>query len=925
MYNNQETIAHKNIKKLGEMGKGFIVPEYQRGYRWTTINVSQLIEDLFENLEEEYCLQTLIVHENDSGFNVIDGQQRLTAILIIISGLEYLMGSEFKKKPTVSYFSLEYKTRLGSKLFLEFLLSLSSESINLSWKNVWRAFYDKHNDKNLRENLDFRYMFQSFITVKEKLEEKIKQNRDIDYSVLYNYLLNKCEFIWYSLDSSDISNSLGGEEKQFYNINMGKISLTNSELIKSEFMSPECDENMDDYNCRVVLLAEKWYQIEIELRNPDFWAFIPHKNQYGIWNNDKEGFVERNNCLPRIDEIFQLFLLKKYGGSSEKYKEELEKEGYSKVFIYNNIKNWISEKNPKNSIIKKWNEFEELFSNIQELYNYDGRNTVYQSFYEQNKKVERKNCKNDNQYNLIGYTIYTLAIVLQKSEYEIGAVILKILEKNRNDRRKYLKKLIRDNLYDILSIDFDNFSNAKALEEKLKEIQYIEYKNDEKNKKDRVDERKDKNKELKNILLLFNIILLDKNPGISSRYDFLKYKYWSVEHIFSKNEQKWCSEDDEINRLQVELIEKASELENLKLGIQKKNDENIKSCKTEKGKENIKEEENKAIRRMEEGFEAEKKKIEDKLRKLNDRKKVFIIRKEIIGNLMEYYDNEEGQDKYLNHKKSNLNESNKYELEKLDKMKLVFNLMNHIEKLDESKENDIWEKIIEEEVIDKRKKEVLKIMCENNSKYKSIDELFYDITKNKDKVNVFAENIEEMFGLEELKLYIDLIEVYIGFASEGDSEIEQSYDTANNKVLKIIEIIEKAVIEKFKIKNTEKNRIILKEIYTNEVDEYFEGKPNSKSDYNLLLMDNSLRNLALLRNVENREIANEYIGKKEKIHKYINKGTIIPYSTLLVFTDRYIDLRKENNGERWQWLPSSRDKYFQDVLNTINKFLVGGE
>ena len=78
--------------------------------------------------------------------------------------------------------------------------------------------------------------------------------------------------------------------------------------------------------------------------------------------------------------------------------------------------------------------------------------------------------------------------------------------------------------------------------------------------------------------------------------------------------------------------------------------------------------------------------------------------------------------------------------------------------------------------------------------------------------------------------------------------------------------------------------------------------------------------MTLLRQKENGEIANEYLKKKERISEFISEGTAIPYSTLLVFTDRYLDVRKINNGERWQWLWGARKKYFNDILNSLLYF-----
>ena len=63
----------------------FYIPSYQRGYRWTITQVTDLLEDIFEfsqkkekAKDEFYCLQPVVVKPQNQKWEVIDGQQRLT-------------------------------------------------------------------------------------------------------------------------------------------------------------------------------------------------------------------------------------------------------------------------------------------------------------------------------------------------------------------------------------------------------------------------------------------------------------------------------------------------------------------------------------------------------------------------------------------------------------------------------------------------------------------------------------------------------------------------------------------------------------------------------------------------------------------------------------------------------------------------------
>ena len=79
--------------------KYYNIPEYQRGYKWTKNNVTQLLNDIFNfektRSDDFYCLQniTIVKIQNVDGhnyFNVIDGQQRLTTLYILLSFFNHI-------------------------------------------------------------------------------------------------------------------------------------------------------------------------------------------------------------------------------------------------------------------------------------------------------------------------------------------------------------------------------------------------------------------------------------------------------------------------------------------------------------------------------------------------------------------------------------------------------------------------------------------------------------------------------------------------------------------------------------------------------------------------------------------------------------------------------------------------------------------
>ncbi len=82
------------IKSAEELLKlNLTIPEYQRAYTWGEKNISKMIEDFEEFLKSEYhnseyYLGTILLHNDDKVYNIIDGQQRITTLLLMLKVVE---------------------------------------------------------------------------------------------------------------------------------------------------------------------------------------------------------------------------------------------------------------------------------------------------------------------------------------------------------------------------------------------------------------------------------------------------------------------------------------------------------------------------------------------------------------------------------------------------------------------------------------------------------------------------------------------------------------------------------------------------------------------------------------------------------------------------------------------------------------------
>lgn len=205
---------------LEDTGKNnFMIPAYQRGYKWTSSGnnsqVELLMSDLltaFETKRDRYYLQFLTLKIKDDGLEVIDGQQRLTTITILFCLLNHI-------EETVSDENL-VKYKLNYQVRENFLNKYIYENIDLILATGdWEEFIQKHYDHN---NQDVYYIYNATIAIYKFLRTKIQANQ---HKYFYDYICQKVFLIVNPLESD-----MNGE-KIFINVNKG-VKLQDEDLVK---------------------------------------------------------------------------------------------------------------------------------------------------------------------------------------------------------------------------------------------------------------------------------------------------------------------------------------------------------------------------------------------------------------------------------------------------------------------------------------------------------------------------------------------------------------------------------------------------------------------------------------------------------------------------------------------------------------------
>ena len=275
------------IAELLDGKYNFRIPSFQRGYRWEKKQVMDLLEDIKQfanddNLGDSYFLQPIVVRWNhaESSWDVLDGQQRLTTMLLLLKRLVKKLGEDEREIFQDSLYNIIYANRPQ----LDF------------------------DNPQAEDNIDSYYLSVAKQVIDNWFKEQAKMRQNLDSfkgTLLYNQP-RQVKIIWYAVseDSEDLLSI------NFFNrLNKGKIPLTNAELIKALFIM---DYELHSAGNRLAAeqLAMEWNEMEKVFQNDKFWYFI---------SSDRQGIQTR------IDILFDFVTCREEGKDADFSYREFQK------------------------------------------------------------------------------------------------------------------------------------------------------------------------------------------------------------------------------------------------------------------------------------------------------------------------------------------------------------------------------------------------------------------------------------------------------------------------------------------------------------------------------------------------------------------------------------------------------------------------
>ena len=232
---------------FGNQDSLYKIPRYQRPYKWEGDQVEQLWDDIYSAYEDNisnYFLGSIITAKDESSIDIIDGQQRMTTLMIFFCVLRDVfpnINDDSDNPDAIDKDTIENFIYYKKKFERLTLITDPQHRGDLESLIIKGSVYDLKKPYKYEIKKDEKPKFKFINTAlifKEKLEEVGEEN----IGEFINYLFNNVSII--RIDCID----RGFAIKLFQVLNDRGMDLTSSDLIKSFLLQKIEDKYRDEEN-----------------------------------------------------------------------------------------------------------------------------------------------------------------------------------------------------------------------------------------------------------------------------------------------------------------------------------------------------------------------------------------------------------------------------------------------------------------------------------------------------------------------------------------------------------------------------------------------------------------------------------------------------------------------------------------------------
>lgn len=307
-------------------------------------------------------------------------------------------------------------------------------------------------------------------------------------------LLNRVKIIWYELPESE--NAVNA----FTRLNIGKIPLTNAELIRALFLRSK-NFSLRTSKLEQLKIAQEWDLMEKALQDDEFWYFL-------VRDSDRVRYflIKGSDRTNRIEFIFDLITEANKGNNQSIIDSLYSFHHFNKILA-----------SGKTSPESLWTKVKNYFQTLEEWY------------------------RDKELFHLIGYLINE------------GETVLKLIQLNESENKSVFRRMLKTRIFKRLLPNTELEEDEDALRDTIHNfLNDLEYGEDSREIKSAL------------LLFNITSIIANEKSIVRFRFDYFKKDKWDIEHIRSVTEGQPTANPDRKFWLEVvcQYLEKTGEAEN---------------------------------------------------------------------------------------------------------------------------------------------------------------------------------------------------------------------------------------------------------------------------------------------------------------------------------------------------------------------------
>lgn len=325
------TKLHIDKKSIGALfselkGRKFIIPDYQRPYKWDKEKCETLwndIEDFSRSTEaqneESYFLGTVVSYNNENGNpEIIDGQQRMTSFMLLLRAFYRKLETMDDSNQNVKGLKARLEPciweihRISGLVEDKSNTKIKSEVATEGENNIFQSIIETGKfDSDKRDNYtnNYRYFFETC--------SEYAKNNPLDWEILCVTILEQCIILPINCDNQDTALTI------FSTLNDRGLPLSDSDIFKAKIYKATSEEKRKGFVDKWKELSEICHGSGFEI--DDMFRYYSHVIRGKNSDTSKEialrKFYLNNNYLKTEKALIdELILLAKFWACVENSK-----------------------------------------------------------------------------------------------------------------------------------------------------------------------------------------------------------------------------------------------------------------------------------------------------------------------------------------------------------------------------------------------------------------------------------------------------------------------------------------------------------------------------------------------------------------------------------------------------------------------------